>query len=137
MVSQDEPEPAETYYLDAITNPAKKKEAMSWIVLLQVNGEDVCFKIDTRAGVSAISKDVFEAIGRPSLWKPTKILCGPYKTALDVLGCATVQLSYKELSIKHHVYVIQCLSNNLLGLPAITTLNVLVKVDAIHSRDTV
>ena len=51
------------------------------------------------------------------------------------LGCATVQLSYKQLSIKHHIYVIQRLGNNLLGLPAITALNILVKVDAIHSRD--
>ena len=127
MVSQEEPEPAETSYLDAIMNPANKNEAKSWNVQLQVNGKDVCFKIDTGAEVSAISKDVFEAIGRPSLQKPTKILCGPDKTPLDVLGCATVQLSYKQLSIKHHMYVIQRLSNNLLGLPAITALNILVK----------
>ena len=88
MVSQEEPEPAETSYLDAITNVIKKKETKLWNVQLQVNGEDVCFKIDTRAKVSAVSKDVFEATGQPSLRMPTKILCGPDKTSLDVLGCA-------------------------------------------------
>ena len=64
------------------------------------------FKIDTGADVSTISTNVFKAIGRPDLQKPTKILCGPDKTTLEVLGCATVQLTYKKVSIKHRVYVI-------------------------------
>ena len=75
---------------------------------------------------------MFEAIGRPDLQKPTKILCGPDKTPLEVLGCATVQLTYKKVSIKHYVYVIRRLSNNLLGL---TALDILAKVDAILSRE--
>ena len=135
MVSQEEPEPAETSYLDAITNANNKKEIKSWNIQLQVNGKDVCFKIDTGAEVSAISTDVFKAIGRPDLQKPTKILCGPDKTPLEVLGCATVQLTYKKVSIKHCVYVIRRLSNNLLEFPAITALDILAKVDAIHSRE--
>ena len=135
MVSQEEPEPAETSYLDAITNANNRKEIKSWNIQLQVNGKDVCFKIDTGAEVSAISTDVFEAIGQPDLQKPTKILCGPDKTPLEVLGCATVQLTYKKVSIKHCVYVIRRLSNNLLGLPAITAHDILAKVDAIHSRE--
>ena len=85
--------------------------------------------------MSAISTDVFEAIGQPNLQKPTKILCGPDKSPLKVLGCATVQLTYKQTTIKHHVYVIQHLSNNLLGLPAITALNVLTKIDDIHNKE--
>ena len=44
---------------------------------LQLNGKDVCFKIDTGAEVSAISTDVYEAIGQPNL----QILCGPDKSS--------------------------------------------------------
>ena len=62
--------------------------------------------MDTGAEVSAISTDVFEAIGQPNL----------QKSPLKVLGCATVQLTHKQTTIKHRVYVIQHLSNNLQGL---------------------
>ena len=48
----------------------------------------------------AISTDVYEAIGQPSLQKPTKRLCGPDKSPLKVLGCATVQLTHKQTTIK-------------------------------------
>lgn len=77
ILSQEELEPAETSYLDAITNRGNRKEIKSWYIQLQMNGKNVCFKIDAGVEVSAISTDVFEAIGRPNLQKPTKTLCGP------------------------------------------------------------
>ena len=135
VLSQEELEPAETSYLDAVTNRGNRKETKSWYIQLQMDGKDVCFKIDTGAEVSAISTDVFEAIGGPNLQKATKILCGPDRSPLKVLGCTTVRLTYKHISIKHCVYVIQHLSNNLLGFPAITALNFLTKVDDIHCRE--
>ena len=48
MVSQDEPESAETSYLDAIANSVNKKETKSWNIQ---DGKDVYFKIDTGAEV--------------------------------------------------------------------------------------
>lgn len=135
VLSQEELEPTETSYLDAITNQGNRKEAKSWYIQLQLNDKDVCFKIDTGAEVSAIPTDVFEAIGQPTLQKPTKMLCGPDKSPLKVLGCATVQLTHKQTTITHRIYVIQHLSNNLLGLPAITALSILVKIDDIHSKE--
>ena len=74
---------------------------------------------------------MFEAIGRPNLQKPTKRLCGPDTSPLKVLGCTTVRLTYKHISIKHCVYVIQ----HLTWTPIITALNVLTKVDDIHCRE--
>ena len=100
-----------------------------------MNGKNVCFKIDTGAEVSAISTDVFEAIGRPNFQKSTKTLCGPDRSPLKVQGCTTVRLTYKHISIKHCSYVIQHLSNNLLGLPAIMAQNILTKVDDFHCRE--
>ena len=81
-----------------------------------IDGETVSFKIDTEAEISATSQDVFKAIGRPTLQKWTKLLCDPDRSPLKVLGCTTVRLTYKHIFIKYCVYVIQHLSNNLLGL---------------------
>ena len=89
-----------------------------------MDGKNVCFKVDRGAEVSAKSTDAFKALGRPNLQKPTKTLYGPDKSLLKVLACTTVRLTYRHISIKYCVYVIQHLSNNLLGLPAIMALNI-------------
>ena len=134
-VSEDstETEPMETSYLNAVTN--NRKITKSWNIQVTVNGKEFSFVIDTGAEVSAISKDVFEAIGKPQMINPTKVLCSPGRQVLDVLGCSTVKLSYKQRSIKQKVYVIRKLANNLLGLPAIIALNILTQVNAVHSMD--
>jgi len=49
-----------------------------------------------------------------------------------VLGHAVIQLTSKERSCKHPIYAIEGLKNNLLGLPTITALQLLTKVDSIQ-----
>ena len=73
------------------------------------------FVIDTGAEVSAISKKVYEAIGQPRLCNPNKVLCGPGRQTLTVLGCCTVNLSYEQHKVSQKVYVVHKLANNLLG----------------------
>ena len=90
--------------------------------------------IDTGAEVSAISENIFKAIGSPQLHKPEKVLCGPGRQTLDALGCCTVEISHKNLKTIQPVYVIHNLRNNLLGLPAIA-LTILTKVNAVHRVD--
>ena len=92
--------------------------------------------IDTGAEVSAISKNVHEAIGQlPRLYNPNKILCGPGRQVFNVLGCCTVKLSYKQYRVSQKVYVVHKLANNLFGLPTIIGLNVLTQVNAVQSVD--
>ena len=136
MVSEDIPDPdddgqTETSpcYLDAI-NDECEQSVTAWYIRAMVNNNEVVFKVDTGAEVTAISKEVYDAIGQPRLHKPTKVLCGPSRQPLDVLGRITVQLRYKNNTIKHHMYVVKTLNQNLLGLPAILALNILTKVDA-------
>ena len=133
MLSEDPTDPIETSYLNAMTDGTKITK--SWTIPVKVNGKPVSFVIDTGAEVSAMSKDIYEAIGKPQLDKPTKVLCGPGRQTLDVLGCCTVKISYKQQSIHQPVYVIRKLTNNLLGLPAITALNILTQVNAVHKVD--
>ena len=70
------------------------------------------------------------AIGQPKLQCPGKILCGANKQPLDVLGCITVQLTYKQRSIRHHVYVVQ-------SLKAILALNILSRLDNLSTISTI
>ena len=62
---------------------------------------------------------------------PTKVFCRSNRQPLHVLGRTTVQPRYKGTTIKHQMYVIETLKQNLLGLPAIMVLNILQKVDAV------
>ena len=96
-----------------------------------VNNNEVVFKVDTGAEVTAISKEVYDAIGQPRLHKPTRVLCRPSRQPQDVLGRSTIQLRYKNNTVKHQMYVVKALDQNLLGFPAIMALNILTKVDAV------
>ena len=64
-------------------------------------------------------------------------MCGPNNKPLNVLGQAVVQLTYEGRSCKQPIYVIKDLKNNLriLGLPAITALQLLTKVDSVQTKN--
>ena len=122
-------------FLDAVSHQSTTTTA--WHIRAMINGKEVIFKIDTGAEVTAISKEVYMAIGHPKLQRPGKILCGPSKQPLDVLGHITVQLTYKQCSIRHNVYIVQSLNQNLLGLPAILALNILSRLDNLSTTSTI
>ena len=69
------------------------------------------------------------------IYNPKKILCGPGRQVLNVLGCCTVKLSYKQHRVGRTVYMVNKLSNNLMGLPAIIAPNVLTQVNLVQSVD--
>ena len=95
----------------------------------------VSFKLDTRAAVTAISEAEFESLPSEKLQKPSKILSGPTSQKLEVLGQYTATLSHKDFSSKQEVFVVRGLKNNLLGLPAITALNLLCRIQATYAED--
>ena len=74
------------------------------------------------------------AIDLPKLLCPGKILCGPSKQPLDVLGRNAVQLRY---SIRHHVYIVQSLNQNLLGLPVILALNIISRLGNLNTTSAI
>ena len=131
----DSSETSDSHFLDAVSD--QSATTTTWHICVKVNGKEVVFKIDTSAEVTAISKDVYKAIGHPKLQLPSKVLCGPNKQPLNVLGRIAVHLVYKQRSLRHHVYVIDSLNQNLLGLPAILALNILSRVDDLSSTSTI
>ena len=79
-----------------------------------------------------MSAKTFKTLINIKLQKSTKVLCGPNSKPLDVLGQAVVELTSEGKSCKQSIYIIEDLQNNLLGLPAITALQLLTKVDSVQ-----
>ena len=51
---------------------------------------------------------------------------------LTILGQFTANLTFKHITCKQTVFVVKDLKNNLLGLPAITSLNLISRMNSIH-----
>ena len=90
----------------------------------------VNFKMDTGAEVTAINPETYRFLGKPRLYQPTKILYGPSHHALKVIGQTTVFLRFRKQSARQKIYVIEGLKKNLLGLPAMTELQLVCRVDS-------
>ena len=97
----------------------------SWVCVLKLENREMSFKLDTGAEVTAISEGAFKELQNITLQSPSKILFGPTHKALKVLGQfdGTFQLDQKEFL--QTVFVVQDLKTNLLGLPAIKSLQLL------------
>ena len=117
----------ETAFLDS----ASSDQETAWFADVQMGEQETLkFKLDTGAEVTAISHYAYQQLLKPPpLSTPEKVLYGPSRQPLHVLGQCQSDLTYKERSCKQQVFVVDGLKNNLLGLPAITSLNLAVRVD--------
>ena len=121
--------------IDAIGDYTKTTTPRFWSAQVAVGSQEVAFKLDTGAEVTAISDSVHRALGNTALEQPSKILCGPSRKPLPVLGKFSITLSYRGRSSLQELYVVKGLRPNLLGLPAIVDLNIAARVDATTSSD--
>ena len=131
MATVSEEQPVDTTYLDTIHDTGETV----WTAAIKINDHETVFKLDTGAEANAVSTETFEFLIGIKLEKPVKVLCGPNGQSLKVVGQAAVQLTYKGKSCTQPIYVIDDLKSNLLGLPAITALQILVKVNRIQPGD--
>ena len=94
----------------------------------------MCFKLDTGAEVTVVGEKVLHSLdSKKQLQTPTKRLCGPDQTPLEVLGEIPVTLAYKNRSCKHPVFIVKNLQQNLLGLPAIKSLSLLTPIETVNT----
>ena len=68
----------------------------TWTVAVQVGKETVQFKLDTGAEVTAISDFSFRKLKGIHLQKVSKVLHGPDRSPLSVLGQFTQPLTVKD-----------------------------------------
>ncbi|CAM1322183.1 Uncharacterised protein r2_g3063 [Pycnogonum litorale] len=87
-------------------------------------------RLDTGADVSAIP-DRYLIKNSPLLKKTEKILLGPGKTPIKVLGTVTATLQTKVTTTKQNLYVVEDLTEALLGKEAIEALNLIKRVNNI------
>jgi len=81
-----------------------------------------------------VSKSTWESLKlNTPLKKPDICLYGPDRSQLKVLGMLPVSLYYNNHTSMQAVYVIDKLTNNLLGLPAIKGLKLLLNVCSIQT----
>ena len=101
----------------------------TWTAKIYVGSQEATFKIDTGAKVTAISEKLYKSLRSPALQKPNKLLKGPGQHPLQVVGQFEEMLHHGQNSSQQQVFVIKDLKSNLLGLPAITALNLAVRLD--------
>ena len=83
------------------------------------------FKLDTGAEVTAISEATYKKLDTLPLEKASNTLYGPTHQSLKVLEQFTGTLEHQGHSSTQTVFVVQDLRSNLLGLPAIASLQLL------------
>ena len=109
----------------------EKERVLGW-QKISVCGKYLPF---TGADVTAISEESYKSIkGKGGkLVKPSKLLQGPSNQPLPVVGEFIGSLAYEGRSKKHQIFVVKGLKNNLLGLPAIRSMGLVVRVNEVTS----
>ena len=123
-LSTNAEDPNGDLYLDNIETIG----GQAWTEEIAINKQKVTFKVDTGAEVTAVPESTWSKLKLPTaLQKSKRSLCGPDQKSLQVMGEASVILSWQQNSCQQTVYIIRGLKNSLLGLPAIRALGVLPK----------
>ncbi|KAL5494299.1 hypothetical protein EMCRGX_G015600 [Ephydatia muelleri] len=92
-------------------------EKTAWFASVQLNGKTVQFKLDTELKTSS------------------KILYGPGKQPLDVMGQFVAKITFKNAHSQEPIFVVRGLNSNLLGLPALRALQLVARTDAISQYE--
>ena len=127
----DTPMPEQEFDDFAYLSTLSSRDDNVWTCDIQVNGQNVNFKVDTGAEVTVISEDVSKTLGLEALQPPTKKLYGPDQSPLEVVGETTVRFAYRDKQCTQAIFILQKVKHNLLGLPAIRALHVLIQVDTV------
>ena len=115
----------DTAFLDTLSGEQEK----AWFTTITVKDVDIRFKLDTGAEVTAITSDAYQLLEKPQLNAADKILCGPSRHPLGVVGKFKCNLATKGKVTRQEIFVVKGLKHNLLGLPAITALNLAAQID--------
>ena len=107
----------------------------SWYIDIQMRQKVITFRTDTGAEVTAISGKTHQLKGKPKLANPSKVLYGPVNQILDVMGQFSGYLKYGKHSSQETAYVVKGLKTNLLGLSAITVLQLIQRVYATYNQE--
>ena len=103
-----------------------------WEVNLTLNGVPVLFNIDTGADVRAILESLFHQLQGTSLISSNHCLSGSSQYKLKICGQFTGTIKYGTNEVKEKIFVIKKLQRSLLGRPAIESLNLIARINAVQ-----
>ena len=120
------------YFLGAVEGD---KSQAKWSVNLSLGKANTRFKIDTGADVTVIPESLYLQTVMGKLQKSSRELFGPGQSKLSVKGVIKGNLKTGSgKTTTQEVYVMKNLKEPLLGRPAIDALNLVQKVETIHSN---
>ena len=106
----------------------------TWVVDLTLNRHPVQFKIGTGADVTVIGETNYNEARDGPLQSSKTTLNGPSQTPLEVLGKFQANLRHNDRETQDDVFVIKGLRQPLVGRPAITSLNLLLRVEPVSKN---
>ena len=120
------------YFLGAVEGD---KSQAKWSVNLSLGKANTRFKIDTGADVTVIPESLYLQTGMGKLQKSSRELFGPGQSKLSVKGVIKGNLKTGSgKTTTQEIYIVETLKEPLLGRPAIDALNLVQKVETIHSN---
>ncbi|XP_077547676.1 uncharacterized protein LOC144159892 [Haemaphysalis longicornis] len=113
----------EQFFAGTVNATMKKKP---WKVSVAVNGHSVDFRLDTGADVTVVPTGLLSRLEKQiTLLKPDKLILGPAKQRLDIVGVLNATVSYKGTSVTADLHVTRGLDEPLLGLDLIESFGIL------------
>ncbi len=106
-----------------------------WMERIQLNRENVEFKLDCGADVTSIPERLSKAERDGKLQKPKKRLLGPGRYPLKVKGCFKANMAAKGHTTSQYIYIVSGLEHALLSRPALMALELVERVDAVMETE--
>jgi hypothetical protein len=120
----------DTLFLDTVSND---KRVNTWQDDVSVNHKLVKFRLDTGADATVLPAETYSRLFQRPLSSADKLLCGPNRVQLDVIGRFDAQLQWRDRLRTQTVYVVRDIHQPLLGRDAIDALGMVKCLDAISS----
>ena len=108
-------------YMDYID----KKSNEPWRIVLNINGNEISFKIDSGADVSVIPERIKNKLGIDVKIKAEPRLFSADRRELRVLGISIINIVYNGKECSQEFYVVKDIHESLLGRPAIEALELI------------
>ena len=119
----------DTLFVDTLKNNLSSSD--TWQAELKVNDKLVKFRLDTGADATVLPLDTFNQLLSAPLSPPDKVLCGPNRAKLDVVGYFTAVLEWRGKQTTQTVYVLRDVHQPLLGQSAIEALGLIKRLCAV------
>lgn len=115
--------------MDSITETSK-----AWFIKIVINKNNVNFKIDTGAAVTALPASYAEKLG-VQLKETQCNLISAGNNKLAVIGAAEVMMTYNNIKVVEQIFLVDGLTVPLLGKPTISKLKIVNFIDEVVEDD--